>query len=342
MKVEKKLKRLGIRETKEFTKEEKNLVAQNVTDSLVMSFPILKNEQSNIFNKIKNANMFYTHTDDNLPKINYMYENRKIYFDETVNIKNITDAMIHEIIHYMQDIRKKNNQLSRIGLCSFNELSLHGLGINEGAVQYISAKVIHSKTQVVNRAGIILKTFSPTYYPILTNLTEQIVSLIGEDELVKAIILNDEELSNTFFNTFEGNAQSIINLFDELIEYNDMTNKKNIQKTSQQTLKSTYIEVQDLIMKTYFEKQYKLIENEEDIQKLSKKLENYIELTGKVEINGYYYNNSNNYKATFIHKLDQKLIKIHEQRSKMALTVVYSGKLNKLLRKIKELFKLNV
>ena len=120
MKIEKKLKRLGIKETKEFTKEEKNIVANNVTVSLIMAFPVLKIEQENILNKIQNANMFYAKIDENLPKINYIYENHKIYFDESIDINKLTDSMIHEIIHYIQDIRKKKDKLDKIGLCNFN------------------------------------------------------------------------------------------------------------------------------------------------------------------------------------------------------------------------------
>ena len=351
MKIEKKLKKLGIKETKEFTQEEKDLVANNVTVSLTMAFPILKSEQANILNKIQNANMFYAKTSENLPKINYIYENHKIYFDESVEIQNITDAMLHEIIHFMQDVRKKNGKLDRMGLCNFNELSLHGLGINEGAVQYVSAKALNSGVQTVKTFEIVLRTISPNYYPVLTNLIEQIIFLIGEDELVKAIILNDEEFENTFFNTFEENAQDIIKLFDEIINYNVKNNKEiEIKKAKEQVedksktdqLKNLYIQAQDLIMRTFFEKQYKLLQTEEDVQNLSTKLENYIKLTGKIEINGQYYSNCDSFKSKFMNKLDKQLIKIHGQKSKMALAVVYGGRINKLLNKIKGLFKPNV
>lgn len=351
MKIEKKLKKLGIKETKEFTQEEKDLVANNVTVSLTMAFPILKSEQANILNKIQNANMFYAKTSENLPKINYIYENHKIYFDESVEIQNITDAMLHEIIHFMQDVRKKNGKLDRMGLCNFNELSLHGLGINEGAVQYVSAKALNSGVQTVKTFEIVLRTISPNYYPVLTNLIEQIIFLIGEDELVKAIILNDEEFENTFFNTFEENAQDIIKLFDEIINYNVKNNKEiEIKKAKEQVedktktdqLKNLYIQAQDLIMRTFFEKQYKLLQTEEDVQNLSTKLENYIKLTGKIEINGQYYSNCDSFKSKFMNKLDKQLIKIHGQKSKMALAIVYGGRINRLLNKIKGLFKPNI
>ena len=351
LKIEKKLKKLGTKETKEFTQEEKDLVANNVTVSLTMAFPILKSEQANILNKIQNANMFYAKTSENLPKINYIYENHKIYFDESVEIQNITDAMLHEIIHFMQDVRKKNGKLDRMGLCNFNELSLHGLGINEGAVQYVSAKALNSGVQTVKTFEIVLRTISPNYYPVLTNLIEQIIFLIGEDELVKAIILNDEEFENTFFNTFEENAQDIIKLFDEIINYNVKNNKEiEIKKAKEQVedksktdqLKNLYIQAQDLIMRTFFFFFYKLLQTEEDVQNLSTKLENYIKLTGKIKINGQYYSNCDSFKSKFMNKLDKQLIKIHGQKSKMALAIVYGGRINRLLNKIKGLFKPNV
>ena len=338
LKIEKKLKKIGIKETKEFTKEEKRIVACNVTNSLIVAFSILKNDEQQILDKIQNANMFWAQTEKNLPKVNYFYENHKIYFNESIDINKTNDAMIHEIIHFLQDVRKKNGKLDKIGLCNFNELSLHGLGINEGAVQYISSKAVNKNIQTINKNEIILRTISPEYYPILTNLMEQIVFLIGENELVKAIILNDDEFEELFFNTFEENAQTIINQFDEIINYNI---KNNSAKNKIEELKSMYIETQDLIMRTYFEKQYKLIETEEDVQTLSAKLDKYVELTGKVKVNDYYYNNSENYKSNFMNKLDLKLIKLHEQRNKMALTVVYGSRINKLINKIKALFKIN-
>ena len=216
MKIEKKLKKLGIKEIRNFTMEEKQIVAYNVTDSLIMAFPILQDKRQEIIKKIQSANMSFAKIEYNLPKINYLYNNQKIYFDEKVNINIVTASMIHEIIHFMQDIRKKKNKLDRIGLCNFNELSLHGLGINEGAVQYISAKALSNSVQRINKNEIILKTISPDYYPILTNLIEQIVILIGEDDLVKSIILNEEEFVDLFFNTYEENSKIIINFWSNL------------------------------------------------------------------------------------------------------------------------------
>lgn len=59
MKIEKKLKKLGIEEKQELTKEEKESVAQKVTDLLVESFKILEQDKNEIQNKLNQAPMFY-------------------------------------------------------------------------------------------------------------------------------------------------------------------------------------------------------------------------------------------------------------------------------------------
>ena len=173
----------------------------------------------------------------------------------------------------------------------------------------------------------------------------------GFEDIIEAVI-ESGVLNILGFNTefpIKEESISIVNIYnenEEILKNNLNIIEENIKGIAEYTykieeLKSMYIETQDLIMRTYFEKQYKLIETEEDVQKLSAKLDKYVELTGKVKVNDYYYNNSENYKSNFMNKLDLKLIKLHEQRSKMALTVVYGSRINKLINKIKALFKLN-
>ena len=335
MKVDKKLKKIGIEEKQELTKEEKESVAKKVTDLLVESFEILEQDKNEIQNKLNQAPMFYAKIQKNISNVNYIYENSKIYFAEDINLNQITDTIIHEFIHYLQDLRKRNGKLKRIGLCNFNELSIKGLGMNEAAVQYISSKAIKRQPSLVKKYNLVLKTISPSYYPIMTNLMEQIVVLLGENELVKAVIKNEQDFSDLFFNTFEGNAQSIINNFDNIIQLNNEI--KNDKK--QEEIVSLYIETQDIIMKTYFEKMLKLIDSVEDVENISEKLNKYMKITGKVEINGYMYNNCEIFKSYMTNKLDKKMISLYKEKSKTALAIVYTGRLNKIIQKIKSYFR---
>lgn len=338
MNIEKKLKKIGIEKTIEFTKEQKETVAKKVTDVLINSFPVLQEEYNNILIKLYNCNMWYAKVNSNLSKINYIYQNNSIYFDEGISVNSITDITIHEFIHYLQDFRTTKGKLKRMGLCNLNELSIKGLGINEAAVQYIASKAVKKTKTQINKCNITLKTISPNYYPIMTNLIEQIIFLIGENTVIKGVIENNDEFNDAFFNTFEENSQKIINNFDEIIELNNniFLNKKN---NYQELLASTYIETQDLIMKTYFEKQYELIENAEEIENISRKFDEYIELTGKIQIDGYYYNNCEIYRSKIKSKLDKKMIEIYASRSKTALTVIYSSRLSRIIQKIKSYFK---
>ena len=78
MKIEKKLKKLGIEEKQELTKEKKESVAQKVTDLLIESFKILEQDKNEIQNKLNQAPMFYAKIQKNISNVNYIYENSKI------------------------------------------------------------------------------------------------------------------------------------------------------------------------------------------------------------------------------------------------------------------------
>lgn len=337
MKLEKQLRKMGIEEKELLTNEQKESVAIKVTDLLVNSFPILHNTSKDILNKLLQAKMRYAVIDKKISNVNYIYNNNTIYFSQDMNLDVISDTVIHEVIHYLQDYRKKNGKLNKIGLCNFNELSVKGLGLNEASVQYISSKAIKRNPTLIKKYTILIKTISPYYYPVITNLIEQIVFLIGEDNLVKSIIENDNKFEDDFINTFEENAQLIVGKFDDIIEINnEINNKNNLKK--QEELANLFIYTQDLIMKTYFKKQYKLINSEEDIIKISEKINKYMDIAGKVEIDGFTYNNSERFKTYLLNKLDKKMLEIHSASSKTALAIVYTNRLNKIIKKIKSYF----
>ena len=60
---------------------------------------------------------------------------------------------------------------------------------------------------------------------------------------------------------------------------------------------------------------------------------------GKVEINGYMHNNCEIFKSYMTNKLDKKMISLYKEKSKTALTIAYTGRLNKIIQKIKSYFR---
>ena len=127
------------------------------------------------------------------------------------------------VILYLQVLRKNNGKILKIGFCEFDDFKLNRLGLNEAIVQYMSSKIIKREKDDIKIYGIKLKTISPNSYPLITNLIEQIVYLIGEDIIVKSALnidINENEFENTLYCAFEEKTDYIIKNFDRLLEIN--------------------------------------------------------------------------------------------------------------------------
>ena len=257
MNLQKKLQNIGIEQTAKIDPEFVRLIAFNVTEALTSAFPIIYNDYNNIFAQLINCNMYTVRITKQISSVNYIYENNSIYIDENIDLTTINEQIIHECIHYIQDSRNKHGKLDKIGLCNFGRFSVFGLGINEAAVQYISAKAVENNTTTLEKYGVRVKTISPNYYPFLTNLIEQIVYLIGEDVLVKGILNDGRKLEDELLNTFESNTKRIINQFDIIIDINNKLSTENNPekiKIYQEEISAMYIDTQNKIFSTFFEK----------------------------------------------------------------------------------------
>lgn len=338
--VEKKLSKLGIDVVREFTPREVRYVAEEVIESLVNTFPVLEEIYNELLIRLLNCKMYFANikNDSNISNVNYVYENSSIYFSNNINFNKIDDVIIHECIHYLQDNRTDNGKLKKIGLCDFEELSTYGMGINEAAVQYIASKTVGNYLQTTNKNGIILKTISPNYYPFLTNLISQIIYLLGEDITVKGTINCDEKFEDVFLNTFEEKANTIIKKFDQII---DIRNKRNGEVVAENRemlnneIVNIYLETQDIIMKTYFDKICTRLNTIEEVDFYIEKFLNYKQLLGIEEEKRFNLNDEyEQYKEGLLKKFDKKIMEISKERSKNALSVIYNNRLYRFFKKI--------
>lgn len=325
MKLERKLKKLGFTKINEIDGKTVRMIAENVTDNITKAFPYIEEEYNNILAKLLNCKMYKTTITKNMPKINYMYENQSIYFDSEIDLNNISEQMIHECIHYIQDKRNKKGKLKKLGLCNFTDLSINGLGLNEGTVQYISSKCMKNEVKITQKYNIRVKTISSNYYPLLTSLIEQIIYLIGEEEIIKATLCIDTEFEDLFLNTYEENTKKIINILDKII------NIENKEKEIQMY----YFEAQNMIFETYFNKICPKIETENEVEFYLDKVEKYKDIIGK-KIDKNYEEEDLFEIATksIIEKLDNRLYKINKEKSKNALLIIAGNKITKLFKKL--------
>lgn len=340
MNLEKKLSKLGIDVVREFTPREVRYVAEEVIESLVNTFPVLEEIYNELLIRLLNCKMYFANikNDSNISKVNYVYENNSIYFSNSINFNKIDDVIIHECIHYMQDNRTDNGKLKKIGLCDFEELSTYGMGINEAAVQYIASKTVGNYLQTTNKNGIILKTISPNYYPFLTNLISQIIYLLGEDIIVKGTINCDEKFEDVFLNTFEEKTNTIIKKFDQII---DIRNKRNGEVVAENRemlnaeIVNIYLETQDIIMKTYFDKICTRLNTIEEVDFYIEKFLNYKQLLGIEEEKRFnLHDEYEQYKERLLKKFDKRIMEISKERSKNTLSVIYNNRLFKFFKKI--------
>lgn len=344
MNAEKKIEKLGISTIREFTQREVRYIAEEVTELLVKAFPVLEEEYNNLLIRMLNCKMYLANVaeNSNISNINYVYDNNSIYFDVKADLTNINDKIVHECIHYLQDIRNEKGKLKKIGLCGFEELSSYGLGLNEAAVQYIASKAVGNTLEVTKRTGIILKTISPNYYPFLTNLMNQITYLMGEDSVVKATINCDEKFEEDILNTFEEQTSTIIKMFDKMI---DLHNKKNEEQSSEnkeilnKEIANIYLETQDIIMKTFFNKICGRLTTIEEVDFYVEKFLNYKPLLGIVEETRFSFDdNYERYKEQILKKFDKRMMEISKENSKNTLSVIYNNRLFRFFKKILSYF----
>lgn len=337
VKINRNLRKVGIEKTREFTVKEITYMAYYITNALINTFPILEEKYNDILAQMLHCKMYYAKVPSNLPIANYIYEEDGIYFDERFEPSNIDDLVIHECIHYLQVDRKSNQKAKQMGLCEFKEFSILGLGINEAAVSYISSKIKNNKIETIKRYGINLPTVSPKYYPMITNLIEQIIYLLGEDLLIKATINCNPEFKDEFLNTFEENAIKIVKNFDQMLnKYNKTLEAKEEKGTElKKEMAKLYLETQQLIYITYFNKICNRVTKLEEVYYYMEKFLQYKDFMGIEEENLYHTNHEYEiYKDVIMEKFEKKIIRFNLYKNKNAIAIIYHNKLKRLLKKI--------
>ena len=115
MNIQKKLSRLGIQKIEELNKKDVNYLAHYMANCMTNTFSSLQDFYNEILAKLLNCKMYYARIEGDLSKVNYIYEDNCIYIDENVNIYEPNEQLFHELIHYLQVVKKKNGKIKQIG-----------------------------------------------------------------------------------------------------------------------------------------------------------------------------------------------------------------------------------
>lgn len=328
---EKNLSELGFETIKDLNEREKRFVSNFIANKLTDKYPYLKIGYFDIFSVLYNTPMYFSKIPENMSNVNYLYQNMSLYFAEDKDIFEIDEFIIHEGIHKIQDKRNKNGKLMRLGLCEFTDTKVKGLALNEAAIQYIVSNLLEKEKKDIKIYNISLKTISDSYYPLITNLIEQIVLLIGDKKLVQSAILADNDFNYEIIDYLgENSFNSIRENFDKIVELKKDINDENREEIVKQ-ISDVYFETQKIIYTNYFDKIIARINKIDEIQMVRQQLYEYAKLvftSEKFDEFKIFYNE----KVIALKELEINI------NAKYALTVTSNNIFYKFFLKIKRLF----
>ena len=329
MSTNKHYKELKIEPIENINAREKCEIANKAAILLLDSFPEFNLDYLNIVDLLMHTDMYLSKVPENLSPVNYSYTDETFYISDEIEINIENEFFLHEIIHRIQEYRTKKNKLLSLGICNVLETKIEGLAINEAAIQYLVCKILKKEQKIVRIYDMNIPTISNSYYPILTNLIEQMVFLLGDSFLIDSALNSKEDFKyNTINNLGEANYFTIQNNFDKILEAKDniLKNKAYIENVS--TIQNLYVETQKIIFTSYFERIFKRIETIKELNEYNKKLFNYRYLIGSNDAEYYYVKYYRNKKE----EIKQKEYELEH----MSLMVVKDSAVLKAYRKIKD------
>jgi len=342
-----------------------NTIANNIAGKLCLAFSEHNLNKSELFECISRLNMYVAKMPKDSSGAKYFYKDNSIYFNETLDINEISTIAVHECIHCIQYIRDHNNNLIRMGL--YNVSTNKGLSINEAAVQLMASEA--NKSQITNETyyGISINTISPNYYPLECALINELAYFTGTYPLFHSTIYSNDVFQNTFITKSDVKTYSLImknfdkilslentlNYYASELQYTEKLNSVKILNElitdTKEDIKTLFFKTQNLIMNKCFKNEFNNIRNLEDIKAFTSRLYNYKDVIGTAEgytfYNDFYRNmmNAIEEKKSYIEKygeinlfenVNTSLMLVDETKNTLSL-------INNIIQKIKKLFKLN-
>ena len=318
MSIESDLKKEGIEVQTKLDTLKVNSIAKTIAELLVKAFPEHNFKTDELFKRLARLNMYTAKVPNGLSEANYFYKNTSIYYNEKIDLNDIYKYALHECIHYLQERKSSRGKLIRLGLCDMAGVKVYGLGINEAATQYTTAKALHFKNDTVKYYGITFDTISPNFYPLECNMIAQMAYITEEYSLLDSTFNSNNNFKNKFieatskdtYEIVESNFDKILFAEEDLIklnnklaleEHNDAPIQAKITK-QKHIIKNTFFETQNLIIESYFNNYFNSIKTVEEVDKFRRKLYNYKNLIGITE--DYFF--FNNYYIKMMEKLEDK------------------------------------
>lgn len=344
MSVESDLRKDGIEVVGQLSAVEVNSIANCIARKLSNAFPEFNLKSNELFEKISRLNMYKARIPDGMAEANYFYKNSSIYFNANLPFESLEEFAIHECIHHLQEVKDKNNYLLKMGLCDLTQFKIHGMGLNEAAVQLMASVAVGAELEDVKYFGIDFNTISPNCYPLECALANQMAYVTGKYALYESTLFSTDTFKNRFieatskevFLAIEGAIDDIINAEESIIKINnkiqkiDDRNKKvdhlvhRINELKNE-IAVTFMRTQNLIISSYFDKKFNQISTMDEIEEYRKELYSFRDLIGVADDYVFF----NNYYIEKMAALDHRYSVIENGGIETALT--YEKTPNKLV-----------
>ena len=353
MNIEAELKKDGIEIVGRLDTLSVNSLAKSVSSKICKAFPKAHFSSKQLFIEFARLPMFLAEMPEGFAEANYFYKNSSIYFKQGVPLDELEKFAIHEFIHHLQEVKDKNGNLYRLGLCEYGEFKTYGMALNEGAVQLLTSKVLEQPEDIVKYYEISLPTNSPNYYPLLCNLVKQLTYLIGENLLFESTFFSTDSfkleaarlLGRKEFLKIQDNLDKILYIEEKIIKLNNQLLEDNCDTSKAQkigikiynyktNLRKVFIQTQDLIFSSYFNNEFNNLTTTQEIEIYRTKLYNYQNYIGITEN----YFDFNNYYVDKMAELENKYEAIINN---VALTVVKESKLANLFKALRNILSWN-
>lgn len=349
MNIEKELQSDGIIVKEQINTETVLRITNNIAKKIVSTFPNFNLDAEEIFSKLFSLNMYRAQMPEGMAEANYCYKNSSIYFNSHISDEDLEEFAIHECLHFLQEIKDENNRIKRMGLSYYNKFKTVGTGLNEAAVQYLSAKMIHIPADFEKYYDVNIFTPSPSYYPIECALLNELVYFLGDDLLFKSTYFSTDEFKDEIIKrTSKKTFEKLQVAFDNILKYEEkiivLNNKiltdDNPSKSEDEVLKyrdlikNTFINTQNVIIKEFFDYEFKSIQDLEQLENFRRRLTKFKSIIGSVN----HYNFYNNYYIETMNKLEHKSNVLENGGIETALVSGAFSKFLRILNKIKGVF----
>ncbi len=288
------LKKEGIEIKSKLKTEQVKQIASIISEKMCETFPEHNLQKQNLFSSLTNLDMYVAKMPlDSGAK--YFSQNHAIYFNSTINFKQLDTLVFHECLHAIQEIKNENGKLLRLGL--YHIPSNKGQGINEASVQFMASKATHTKNDSVKYYNMDFHTESPLYYPIETALIKQLIYFTGSYPLFHSTLYSNDIFKNTliakcgkkFYHTLEYNFDLLIYYEQLLADFSsslsnccENSNKQKKLNHKIETVKSLLLEItlstQNLIIENCFQAEFNLVKDQLSLNQFQKKLYDFHEL----------------------------------------------------------------